>query len=182
MYTQIESETLKCSACGEHRARSEFTKGRTKCRPCAAAYQRSYRAKNPVRVKEWTRSSYRTHREAEIAGSRAYEAKRRAADPVGFLVARCKVQARRRGIEFNITYADIMIPDLCPIFGVLLDPIGAGTDNVPSIDRLDSTKGYIPGNVWVISSRANRLKNDGTAQEHETIAAAIRSEEAKRSA
>ena len=39
-----------------------------------------------------------------------------------------------------------------------------------SFDRVDNTKGYIPGNVLVISWRANRIKNDGTAQEHRQIA------------
>lgn len=31
-------------------------------------------------------------------------------------------------------------------------------------------EGYVPGNVEVISFRANRIKNNGTADEHERIA------------
>jgi hypothetical protein len=39
-----------------------------------------------------------------------------------------------------------------------------------SLDRIDSSKGYIKGNVWVISLRANRIKNDSTPQELRLIA------------
>ena len=37
--------------------------------------------------------------------------------------------------------------------------------NWPSLDRWDSAKGYVPGNVFVISYRANTLKNSATYEE-----------------
>ena len=41
--------------------------------------------------------------------------------------------------------------------------VGKGlTDNNPSIDRIDPTKGYVSGNIHIISWRANRLKNNGS--------------------
>jgi hypothetical protein len=39
---------------------------------------------------------------------------------------------------------------------------GAGT---PSLDRIDSSLGYVKGNVWVISWRANHIKTDATLDE-----------------
>ncbi len=43
--------------------------------------------------------------------------------------------------------------------------IGKPKANSPTIDRVDNTKGYIPGNVAVISYRANCLKRDSSLDE-----------------
>jgi hypothetical protein len=60
-----------------------------------------------------------------------------------------------------ITKEDIVIPDTCPLLGTPMES--------PSLDRIDSTKGYVKGNVWVISNRANTLKNDATLTELKTL-------------
>jgi hypothetical protein len=39
-----------------------------------------------------------------------------------------------------------------------------------SLDRRDNSLGYISGNVFIISLRANMLKSDGTPDEHRAIA------------
>ena len=71
--------------------------------------------------------------------------------------SRAKYRAKQKGLEFNITKEDIIIPDTCPLLGTPMES--------PSLDRIDSSKGYIKGNVWVISNRANTLKNDATLSE-----------------
>jgi hypothetical protein len=38
------------------------------------------------------------------------------------------------------------------------------------LDRIIPEEGYVAGNVNVVSYRANRIKNDGTAEEHLKIA------------
>lgn len=42
--------------------------------------------------------------------------------------------------------------------------------NLATLDRLIPEKGYVPGNVFVISDRANRLKNNATLDEILAIA------------
>jgi hypothetical protein len=42
-------------------------------------------------------------------------------------------------------------------------------NNVPTLDRIDSTKGYIKENIQVISFKANRLKNNATVDELKSI-------------
>ena len=39
----------------------------------------------------------------------------------------------------------------------------------PTIDRIDNAVGYVPGNVRIISQRANVLKSNGTDKELEAI-------------
>lgn len=76
---------------------------------------------------------------------------------------------------------NLEIPDVCPALGIALNYDGAEksgwtrTDNSPSIDRIDSTKGYELGNIQILSWRANRIKNDSTAEELMKIARYIHS-------
>lgn len=82
-----------------------------------------------------------------------------------------KANAKRNGIEFTILFGDCEWPTHCPILGIELDYFANGKqENSPSMDRINSCFGYIPGNVHVISWRANRIKNDGSPEEHQKIA------------
>lgn len=72
--------------------------------------------------------------------------------------------------EWSVQFSDIDFPQFCPILGLKLDYFAESMqENSPSFDRLDPTKGYIKGNVYIISQRANRIKNDGTPEEHKKI-------------
>ena len=55
------------------------------------------------------------------------------------------------------------VPTKCPILGIELRYRGG--DNSPSLDRIDSTLGYIKGNVQYISKRANTIKSNATVEE-----------------
>jgi hypothetical protein len=88
------------------------------------------------------------------------------------LLTRARQTSIARGLPFNITLSDVEIPKVCPIFGTPL-VIGKRSDNTPSLDRIEPAKGYVKGNVWVISLRANRIKNDATVHELRQIANAL---------
>lgn len=93
---------------------------------------------------------------------------KRVIDPVNKLLWNTKARAKRRGIPFSLTAADITIPVWCPVLGI---PLYRNTDgkaqgpNSPTLDRLDPAKGYVPGNVAVVSARANQIKSNATPQE-----------------
>ena len=79
--------------------------------------------------------------------------------------------AKRQGLPFNLDESDIQIPDQCPVLGIEIERAnGSRNYNSPSIDRLVPKLGYVKGNVQVISWRANKLKGEGTATEHQQIA------------
>jgi len=63
------------------------------------------------------------------------------------------------------------LPTHCPILGIELvyGNVGIRADNSASIDRFNSDEPYTPENVNIISWRANRIKNNGTLEEHEKI-------------
>lgn len=95
---------------------------------------------------------------------------RRAKDPVRYLYNQAKYRAKQRGHEFDIDLGDLEIPDVCPVFGIpLFFTEGGRTDNSYSIDRIDNSKGYVKGNVRVISFRANQMKSNLTLQEAESL-------------
>lgn len=48
-------------------------------------------------------------------------------------------------------------------------PFGTEIERRPSIDRVDSARGYDPGNVAAICFRCNTIKNSGTAADHQRI-------------
>lgn len=82
-------------------------------------------------------------------------------------LATIKHRAARAGITCTISAADIKVPPGCPVLGIPLVPGGArhSKPNSPSVDRFDNSIGYVPGNVRVISHRANQLKADATVKE-----------------
>lgn len=79
-----------------------------------------------------------------------------------------KERAKKAGVPFELTESDILIPSYCPVFGVKLERAlgskGAGP-NSPSLDRIIPSRGYVPGNIVVISFRANAAKGDLAADE-----------------
>ncbi len=82
------------------------------------------------------------------------------------LLAAAKSRAAAKKVTFKLTAADIQVPEKCPILGIRLK-VNAGvvSPGSPSLDRLDPARGYVPGNVEVISHRANRIKGDASLAE-----------------
>ena len=80
-----------------------------------------------------------------------------------------KKRALKKGLEFNLELCDVVIPRYCPILGIPLYTSKLNADCSPSIDRIDNSKGYTKNNINIISTRANRIKNDSTFNEIEKL-------------
>lgn len=93
------------------------------------------------------------------------------------VVAKARARARKRGLEATLAVDDVVWPDRCPVLGIPLfypERSGEKTDpnrpDLPTLDRFDNSMGYVAGNVFVISMRANALKNNASADELEAVA------------
>lgn len=155
MALQTASGVQCCRICGVVKPLSSFNyrsdsgKYRSECKPCKSdIHHRYYETKYSNIAKEKSK-------------------KKRQEDQRASLLLSCKMSARKKGLEFNITVDDIQIPEVCPILGIKLTNI-QGSGRVwsnASVDRIDSSKGYVVGNVQVISCKANTMKQDATVEE-----------------
>lgn len=166
--------TKSCTSCGRSKPLDAFhrqAKGKhgrqAKCSECTSA---AYYAPNKEKRLEASRRRRSTEQGRER--ERAWQRNRRRTNPLPRMLLEAKARAAQKGLAFSLTVEDLEIPEVCPVLGIPLR-MGEGqrADHSPSIDRVDSSRGYEPGNVRVISWRANRLKNDATLDELRAIVA-----------
>jgi len=130
-------------------------------------YYQDHKEKMNAQVKEWQLTHPEQHRE----NCNQWKEKH----PEYRLYVGAKHRAAKRGLEFTLTLGDIRIPECCPILGIpLSNHLGVGRQQSGiSIDRKDSSKGYTPDNIQVISDLANRMKQEATPEQLLTFARSI---------
>jgi hypothetical protein len=87
-------------------------------------------------------------------------------------LTKVRLRALKLGIPFDLTPVDICIPKRCPVLGIPLirDATMINREQTPSLDKIKPELGYVCGNVVVISWLANRIRNNGTWDQHQKIA------------
>lgn len=90
------------------------------------------------------------------------------------LVVSSRARAKKAGVPHTIVDADIAIPEFCPALGIRLvskrhkqGPLPTS----PTLDRIVPKLGYVPGNVFVISHKANTMKSYGTLEDLKALVA-----------
>ena len=141
----------------------QYSEEEAKARHKIAATKYYYKHKEKIQEKRRNRSQER--KDKEQATAIAYYSKTE--NRIKALLMGARGNAVKYNREFTITEQDIVIPTHCPYLGIeLTHTRGQGklwTNS--SIDRIDSTKGYIPGNVQVISKLANIMKSNATEEQ-----------------
>jgi len=97
-------------------------------------------------------------------------------DPQHYLWYIARTRSRQKNIEFTIVKEDIIIPEVCPILEIPLAKGDGYLPNAMSLDRVDNNKGYVPGNVRVISRKANLMKSSLTLDVLEKLIKYIKNE------
>lgn len=155
-----------CTKCKKEKVLDDFYNhnntidGKTHhCKTCMTAYRkanaekqkqymRKLREEDNERVKKMRRKSYRN------------------TPPHLKLFYQSQSRAKTGDIEFNLSPEDIVIPNECPYLKV---PFIVGTKEnyqyTHSLDRIDNDKGYIKGNVEVVTKKANSMKNNASDEE-----------------
>lgn len=80
--------------------------------------------------------------------------------------------AKRKHLTLEMYYA--LYTTHCPLLGIELtyasyESGGNPPANYASLDRIDPSKGYVEGNVQILSFRANSIKSDATLEELKLI-------------
>jgi hypothetical protein len=138
-----------CNKCKSWKMKIDFNfrkDGKSRnCKKCEDQYRRA----NMQKINEYAKN----HKKKNIEKSLLYSARSR---------------ARQNGLQINICFEDIIIPEYCPVLGIKIS-IGGNKDNSPSLDKILPHLRYVKENVRVISWRANWLKNNSTAKEIEKL-------------
>ena len=91
---------------------------------------------------------------------------RRKSDPnniKAYILKNAKSRASKKGLDFNLTEDDIILPEKCPILNI---PLSKDSRRYGySLDKIDPKGGYTKNNIWVISQLANAMKWDSTPEE-----------------
>lgn len=143
-----------CVECKEEKPYSEFYTEKnqrisSRCKICAKVHLKRWKKNNKERMKECI-NKYKIRQ------------------PISYLLIRCRIRAKKKNLEYNLSREDIVIPKFCPVLGIKIT-FGQEKYNSPSIDRIDNNKGYIKGNIIVVSVKANELKRDSSFEERQQL-------------
>lgn len=162
---------IVCDKCGEKKPEAQFRVGGAsfagkvwRSHICNGCKQKKRKADKGT----WSPDKLRAYYDKR----RASRKKHKLQNPELTILQRAKHRAQKEGNFFNIDISDIIIPTTCPILGIPLTKVSSETtlsNNSPSLDRVDNTKGYVKGNVAVISQLANSRKRDMTLKQIENM-------------
>ena len=95
------------------------------------------------------------------------------------MVANARFRAKTKDLPFDIDgeYLRSIAPSHCPVLGMPLEwslqRHNGHMPNSPSLDRIVPERGYVKGNVWIISYRANQIKSDASHEELKLVTKAV---------
>lgn len=167
-----EVKSRICTKCGEEKPLEEFSRNkqgkygrRAFCKECEHKIQNSperLARRNELRKLRRENDEYRLARNLKDT-----ETRHKNEDSIKkALVRAAKARAKKKGIPFDITIEDFILPEKCPLLEIPLTVgYGSSQENSYSLDKIIPDLGYVKGNVWVISNKANMIKNNASLEE-----------------
>lgn len=167
-----EVKSRICTKCGEEKPLEEFSRNkqgkygrRAFCKECEHKIQNSperLARRNELRKLRRENDEYRLARNLKDV-----ETRHNNEDSIKkALVRAAKARAKKKGIPFDVTIEDFILPEKCPLLEIPLTVgYGSSQENSYSLDKIIPDLGYVKGNVWVISNKANMIKNNASLEE-----------------
>lgn len=128
--------------------------------------QQEYVLKNKEAKREYDRLRYQTPERKEQCKRIRIEYRNK--NYIQMMLKSAKTRCDKNGMEFSIAEEDLTIPTHCPYMGMELTQTSGTRKPNPSnmsLDRVDNSRGYVKGNVQIISVMANLMKRDATVEE-----------------
>ncbi len=196
-YYEANKEKILAQKKAYHEANKEKEAARSKAYREAkkeeiAAQRKAYYKANKEEIAAQRKAYYKANKEKKLAQNKAYReankekiaAKNKAYYKVNkekrkerYMCFRARRRARECDLPFNLTedYLKSIYPSdmICPVLGFEMsmgaDETGSN-DTSPSLDRIIPEKGYVQGNVIIVSMRANSIKTNARPEEIRKVA------------
>ena len=164
----------------------------SRCKQCHNKAMRKYKRENPVRIKKDKKKYYDENRDKirkyyqdnkDWILERAKE-KRKGMDgclKTMFYSARTRAKSKQWDFDLDLDYLHSIAPDCCPVDGLPFDWNRERENDpslplaIPSLDRIDSSKGYVKGNVAIIGDKWNRWKSNMTPDDIDALSQYVHS-------
>lgn len=165
-----------CNACGREKTRAEFSKDlsaadglSTQCKQCRSDKQKQRR--NSPETRQDTLLRYRNYRKKYRGEKRGF-----------YLVKEARARAKKMGLSFDLDDFKIQIQQrvdngICEMTGMRFNLEGGRTWDSPSLDRIDSTKGYEITNVRVVILAVNIMMSNWGQEKVLEVARALQEKE-----
>lgn len=171
-----KNDPNKCRVCGIDRTAIKFKPGGNICVNCLSEYHRKYRETKKDSIKERKRILY-------LLNKKKYKESVRNAiqrSPEAFIrnlhhhiVKRSNRLNKSNRVDVNISYEHLLSiyhsqQGKCALSGLPMSHQFKDPRSI-SVDRIDSTNGYVVGNVQLVCKAFNLMKNNMTQDETKRI-------------
>jgi len=172
-----------CRSCGATEDQKKFKKGKNLCQECANIYAVEWRKKNPGwdSDPDFRRRRFEAVKRAKQRSPRAF-----LTSLLGYLTRPSRKKGKRDGMHVHpkrlAILNDVQIDldflmglwesqrGFCAISGIRMVH-RLGSLKAISIDRIDSGRGYVPGNVQLVCQWANKAKGSHSNGEFRAVLA-----------
>jgi len=173
----------KCIYCDELKKIEDFVKKENCCKQCKNNYKKEYYKLNKEKIAVYKKKHYKSNKEEINNKNKEYYKTNKQKISIQrrmyrennleeILLRKAKYRAKKDNLNFTITLNDVKnaMSDICPLLEIKMN-INKNTvkDDSFTLDKILPEKGYVEGNIIVISHKANRSKSNATIEEYKNV-------------